>query len=481
MSSNVVSIEGENKRRTTSPFLEIGRSGLRRFSGIVQEEFIPSLRGRGAVRIYNEMRFNDANIGGSLGAMEHTIRRPSWFVDPNGDTNLHLKAAKFLSENTRDMSHSWDELISEVTTMLAFGWAWFEVVYKLRKGDVRDPKRKSMFNDGRVGWRKIALRMQSSFSRWEFDDNGGVQALLQEPAPDFQVRRIPINRSLLFRTRIEGSNPEGRSVLRNVYRSWYIKKNIEELEAIGIERDLIGLPIIKPPEGFDIEDAANADTVTAVRSLLYSLRRDEQDGVFLPPDWEIDLLGSGGSSRRQFDLDKTITRWDKRIAIATLTQAIMLGMDRVGSFALSKSSVDSFFLISIQGYLNLIADVFNRFAVPDLFRHNPEFSSLMLDGELPELVPGKVSAPSLTEIGEYVSKLGAHGFIISDDDLKRDLRRLGDFKESPGRKVQVAGSEKLAGETSETQTTSGETPKRTQPDPAREGTEDSSESNQGGT
>ena len=224
------------------------------------------------------------------------------------------------------MTHTWDDTITDILSFLTYGWAWMEVVNKIRKGESRDPKLNSKYNDGAIGWRKIALRKQNSFFRWDFDDNGDVEAYVQQPAPDYKVRTIPITKSLLFRTRISGGNPEGESILRNAYRSWYIKKNIEELEAIGIERDLIGLPRIRPPEGFDIKADENEGVVQSIHSLLYNLRRDEQDGILLPPNWEIDLLGVGaGGARRQFDLDKVINRWDKRVSVAMLAHAIMLG------------------------------------------------------------------------------------------------------------------------------------------------------------
>ena len=52
-----------------------------------------------------------------------------------------------------------------------------------------------------------------------------------------------MEKCLLFRTQTHKNNPEGRSILRNAYRSWYFKKRIEEIEGVGIERDLAGIPI----------------------------------------------------------------------------------------------------------------------------------------------------------------------------------------------------------------------------------------------
>ncbi len=274
-------------------FVEVGRSGLKRFGGLVQQEFLTTLRGRAGIAVYREMRDNDAVIGASLTILEQTIRKANWFVELKEETQLQKRAGNFLRECTEDMSHTWDDMISEALTMFAFGWAWLEIVYKLRKGDVRDPRRRSKFDDGLVGLRKIVLRMQTSFFRWEFDDNGGIQSMIQNPAPEFKFHDIPISKSILFRTKKDGNNPEGRSLLRNAYRSWFIKKNIEEIEAIGIERDLIGMPVIKPPEGFNIDSKENVNVKTKDQSLLYALRRDEQDVIFLPPGWEIEVMGAG--------------------------------------------------------------------------------------------------------------------------------------------------------------------------------------------
>ena len=432
---NVVQI---NKQASAADFLEVGRSGISRFGGLIYEEFLPILRGKSGVRIYSEMRKNDAVIGACVQAYEQTIRNVEWHVRASEETNEAQAAATFLSESMHDMTHTWDDTITDILSFLTYGWAWMEVVMKVRRGESRNPRLNSKYNDGAVAWRKIALRKQSSFFRWDFDENGDVEAYVQQPAPDFKVRTVPISRSLLFRTRVSAGNPEGESILRNAYRAWYIKKNMEELEAIGVERDLIGLPRIEPPENFDIKAKENKRIVQAIHSLLYNLRRDEQDGIFLPPGWKIDLLGVGaGGARRQFDLDKIINRWDKRVSVAMLAHAIMLGMDRVGSFALSKSQISDFFLISVQGYLNGIAEVFNRFGIPRLFSLNPKFQALTANDKLPQIVPGHVTAPSLEEIGKYISDVTKSGYLINSADVERELSRLGGFTPPSLRRAEV--------------------------------------------
>lgn len=418
-------------------FSEIGVTGINRFGGRVFEEFLQVLQGRRGAQVYREMRDNDPVIGPTMLAIEQTIRRISWYIIPASGEEptdpLEFKALEFAKSLLNDMSHTWSSFITEVLTMLTFGWTWMEIVYKIRKGNSRDPKTSSRFNDGLIGWRKLAIRSQTTLHEWIFDDNGGIQGMVQQAPPNFEINTIPISKSLLFRTKVEGNNPEGRSLLRNIYRPWFFKKNIEEQEAIGIERDLVGLPIFKPPEDFDIDSTENANVRTFVSKLISNIRRDEQEGILLPPGWDISLLALP-VSRRQFDVDKVINRYDKRIVTAALAQFLMLGMDRVGSFALGKQSND-FFLIATQGYVDSIAEVLNLHAFPGIFRLNPIFHPLIEANRLPKISPGKVSTPKLDELANYLGTLSEQGLIIADDDLRAELLRIGGFDEAHDRKI----------------------------------------------
>ena len=165
---------------------------------------------------------------------------------------------------------------------------------------------------------------------------------------------------------------------------------------------------------------------------------------------EIELLGTGsGGARRQFDLDKTITRWDKRISVSLLANAIMLGMDRVGSFALSKSQIDNFFLMSVQGYLSSIAETFNRFGVPQLFALNPRFRSTVAEGKLPTIEPGRVTAPSLEELGTFIEAATKSGYLIKNEDVLQEMLQIGGFGTPSVRRTEVvteAGSRSSPGE-----------------------------------
>src|SRR5437016_1603691 len=75
-----------------------------------------------------------------------------------------------------------------------------------------------------------------------------IELLIRQVTWDTEpVTEIPIEKSLLFRTTSARGNPEGRSALRGAFTSWYYLKRIREYEAIGIERDLAGMPTFGVP------------------------------------------------------------------------------------------------------------------------------------------------------------------------------------------------------------------------------------------
>ncbi|MCB6614658.1 hypothetical protein LI127_15610, partial [Anaerostipes hadrus] len=74
------------------------------------------------------------------------------------------------------------------------------------------------------------IRSQDSLYQWEYDDEDNLIGMTQMPPPNFGLYTIPLEKAIHFRTRSRKGNPEGRSILRNAYRSWYFKKGIQEFE-----------------------------------------------------------------------------------------------------------------------------------------------------------------------------------------------------------------------------------------------------------
>lgn len=412
---------------------EIGRIGQNRYGGIIREEFLPELQGLKGIRTYREMADNDDTIGAILFAIKMLIRHATWSVEPQGDTAKDHEAAEFVESCMNDMEgQTWTDFISECLSFLTYGWSLHEIVYKRRMGKNRNPQTNSRYSDGLIGWQKLPIRAQETLYQWEYDDKDNLIGMTQQPPPDYGTYTIPMSKALLFRTESNKDNPEGRSILRNAYRSWYFKRRIQEIEAIGIERDLAGLPVFHVPEGVDIWNSHDEEMVkinAALTGMVKNIRRDEYEGLVLPAGYEFELVSTGGS--RQFDTNSIIERYDTRIAMTVLADFLMLGHQQVGSFALSSDKTEMF-STAIGAFLDVICEVFNNKAIPMLIDMNGEHFDGITD--YPTMEHGEVEDVDVKELAEFINNMVGAGIIVPDADLEdyvREIAKLPDKVERP--------------------------------------------------
>ncbi len=413
------------KKATSTDFAEVGSTGLQVNGGVVTQDFLRQLQGRAGSAVYKEMAENHPVIGATLSAIEMLFRSVEWTVEPSdSDDQRSIDEAEFVASCMGDMSSSWQDFISSVLGFLVYGYSFHEIVYKRRDGRTDDGT-SSRFDDGRIGWRKMPLRSQETITEWVFDSTGGIEGAIQQDPSTGSTVFLPIDRCLLFRTTTRMNNPQGRSILRSAYVSWYYQKRIIGIEAIGIERDLAGMPVALVPPQLLSDSATSAETaaLSAIKEIVRNIRRDEQDGLVFPlaydPDtgnlaYDIKLMSTGG--RRQFDTNQIIARYDTRIAMTMLSDFLLVGHDRIGAQALSVSKIE-LFQDSISAYLANMADVLNSYAIPRLMRING-----VSDDLAPTISYTAPRAPDLDTISNYVSKLTTSGAMIPDDQLDDYLR-----------------------------------------------------------
>ena len=144
--------------------------------------------------------------------------------------------------------------LQNVASSYTYGFSVHEKVYRKRyKGSG------SRYNDGLVGWKKLPIRSQDTISGWIFDETGrdlvGVEQDLSlvnnygrysslAAANNGNTITIPRKKFMLFRVNPERDNPEGNSLLKTVYLSWKYRTAIEEQEAIGVVRNMVGTPCV---------------------------------------------------------------------------------------------------------------------------------------------------------------------------------------------------------------------------------------------
>lgn len=412
---------------------EIGVTGLKHDQGVIREEWVRALDGPNGVRIYEEMQL-DPIVGSMLWAIYTELRRVGFNVEPADETPEAEEAADFVEGCLEDMSSPLEDVISEALTMLPFGWSYHEIVYKVRQGHVAgQPGKSSKFKDGKLGWRKLPIRAQETLRRWEMDDEGGIAGMVQviDAEPD---RTIPVEKALLFRPEAHKNNPQGRSCLRSSYPAWYVRRRLQEMEAIGIERDLVGVPKIGVP-GEWLSANATAEqqaAVDAYRRIGEQARMDEQACLIWPRTLDpngnelitFELMASPGA--KQVDIGPVVQRYNTEILMTLMADVILVGHNTTGTFALANQKYRAFER-SLESFMRSIAAVFNRHAIPRLLHLND------IDPELaPKLVFEDIEDQDLDILGKFITALyGAGAPLFPNQELEAWLYRAAGMPWTP--------------------------------------------------
>jgi len=348
---------------------ELGVTNPRRVGATLYEDFLPQLNGRKAAGVYREMAENDATIGAILFAVEQLVRQVDWSVESDDDATKD-----FLEQNLEDLPVGWNDFIAAALSEITYGWSLFEIVYAMR--------------DGKVWWDKFGFRTQSSLHEWKLTDTGELEAFVQALAGG-QTVAIPAEKCIHFRTSTAEGRPEGRSWLRRAYRSWHIKRRVEEYSAIGVSRDLNGVPLGRLPADALLAGSGNAE-YDVMKELVTGLKVDELAGVMLPSDrdeagnfiFDLELLSTSG--RPKIDSLAMVRMLAMDIASVMLAQFIGLGRDTVGSRALAEPQQEMF-QTALSALLDSIEEQFHRQATERLLAINGLESGRIVHGEIRDL------------------------------------------------------------------------------------------------
>ena len=384
---------------------EVGFPGLNVQGGIVYDEWDRRLKSRKLkMEQYREM-VDDATVSALLTAFDALMRSTDKHINPADSSPAAVEWADFVTECFDNMRGSWGDLHSEINTELAYGFSVFEIVYTAR-------------DDGKVGWLDWSPRSQDTVQEWVYDTDGrDITAFVQMAPPKYQRVTVPLDRCIHFKTRRRNENPEGASILRAAYDSYYNLKHIKRIEAIGIQRELVGVPYMRLPSSV-IE---NATMVQSYIDAAVSLSRDEQAVVIMPSDtdengndlYTFQLANTGG--QRAIDTDPVIARYERMILRSSLADFLTLGDGGGGSYALGVSRAD-LFENNVQAILDSQADTINDQAIRVLCEINSCPPDLIPTLEFDRVPSGRAMA-----FAETFAKIAPTGAV---DTSSEEVRRI---------------------------------------------------------
>lgn len=329
---------------------EMANLGLKVFGGVTQDELKRELNFPNSLTTYKEMSIHSA-INAPLTLFENIISKATWIYKPPIDaTEQEKNQARIINSMMKDMEQPWSEFVRDALSSNIFGFSVHEKVYRKRY-----KSNGSLYDDGIIGWKKLPIRAQESIQKFIFSDDGNevigvkqVLSSLHDPYGRFASRLnnevvLPRSKFLLFRTGKHRGDPFGKSPLRDAYLAWRFLTALEEMEATGVAKDLVGLPILYLPAQYLAADAP--PEVQAIRqyyeNAMRNLQMNQQSAMILPqifdPEskqamFKLDLLSVDG--KKSFDISKIKEYYKNLIFTSLFSDVLLLGTSSTGSFAL---------------------------------------------------------------------------------------------------------------------------------------------------
>ena len=337
-------------------------------------------------------------MAATLAAIKLPIRSAGWTIrEPDKASPIEKEATELARECFLEELDI-DAIVRNALLMLDFGVAVHEDCW---------------YVDGnRVRIKKLAPRLPLTFFRWLCTEEGGdLGALDQMGYKGSQYVHVttPANKLAVFTFEQEGQNYAGRSLLRAMYKNWYMKSNLEKVDAIACERNGMGIPYAEMGPDAKVEDRK-----TAI-GWLSALSAHEKAAILLPPGWKFGLQGVTGAVR---DLQPSIQYHNLQISMAGLAMFMNLGQTNRGARSLGETLAD-FFQMSVMATANQIARTISLTSLKRLVDFNfPGVKSY------PVLTPTEIGSIKFDSVVAALSSLaGSVDVIQPDDDLEAWMRK----------------------------------------------------------
>jgi phage gp29-like protein len=392
---------------------QFGQSGTLIFQGIITlEEYNLELTGWNGIDIYDKMRRSDGTVRAALLVCKLPIIAAKWFIDPASqspeDLMIQQWVAKQLFENL-----NWKHTIEEMLTEFEFGFYVGELLYK---SDVFEGKTY-------IGLDEIASRKQRTIFSWvtQFDQQGVTQIV-----PSGGTLSIPREKLVYITHQKEGDNFAGLSLLRPAYKHWYIKKGVEEIDAMALEKQGLGILTITTPQQATEEDKNLA------RQAAQNSRANQAGYIEAPEGFLFDFMDmKAGTLRNPVD---TLLYHDRQILKVVLAQFVELGNSvgkGSGSRAVAESQSD-FFMDALEAEADNLEASIQKDVIERLVRIN--FGDNVA---IPKLDHAPLGDPNIQVLSAAINQLVLNGTIttdLADEQYIRELMNL-PFKDADAEAV----------------------------------------------
>lgn len=414
------------KRPRSSPFKEIGGSGTSVMGGYVETfEKDPRLAGSNRYKTIHDMVINTSIVAAGTRQFLNLLAKPKWSVEPkkeNGSDTATAEAqelADFVDEVLNDCVTSWYRVVRKAGLYLFQGFGIQEWTAKRR-------------DDGKIGFQDIESRPWQTIERWDVDAQGTVMGVIQRPAMG-DICYIPREKILYLVDDTLTDSPEGIGIFRHCVPDANTLARYKELEMMGFERDMRGIPVGKAPMAKLKEMVSNGQikeedydaALAPLRKFVQMQAKGKATGIIMDSDvydgmtgdgeqptaqakWGIELLtGTPGSSP---ELNLAVDRLTASLARLIGIEGILLGSGSGGSFALSKDKSSNLYL-NVQSCLGCVVEAVNRDLIGALWTLNGFDDALK-----PKCKTEEVAFKDIEQIVATLTGMAQAGAVLAPDD-----------------------------------------------------------------
>lgn len=434
---------GPARTRRVSPTSTIGAPGFANFGGYIQQnERDRRLVGRSKWRLYSNLIANIDIVHAGIRFYVNILSKAKWKLVPPeiedaARAELAQEYADLIDDILNNMETPWERVVRRAGMSRYLGFSIQEWTAKRR-------------DDGVIGFKDIAPRGQRTIERWDTNEIGDVLGVIQRAPQDQREIYLPRSKLVYIVDDTIDDNPEGLGILRGIVETSDHYRRLRQLEGLGFETNLAGIPIGEAPiEELNrrVVETAGSDnpyTEADMRADLEALTelvsnpvrksntgllidsatyRDEggdRDNPTQVKKWDFRLLQ--GSPESQRFIGDAIIRSERQIARVLGVEVILVG-DFSGSRALSEDKTNNLRAIIDSNLLEL-AEAFKKDIIETIFRLNgwdmelmPEFSTESVqDADIERMLQMSTALQRLSLAGAPISR---------NDDVVNDVLDTG--------------------------------------------------------
>ena len=342
-------------RRKVRPTETVGAPGMAVFGGFVQEtEKDGALIDRERYRTFSEILVNTSIAAAGTRYFLNLIAGASWTFEPS-DADVDGRFAELAEEMlTDDPSTPWHRIVRRAAMYRFYGFSVQEWTARRR-------------DDGLLTYADVAPRAQMTIERWDIDDNGIVNGIVQRNPQNSQELYLPREKVVYMVDDTLSDSPTGLGLFRHIVAPARRLERYEQLEGFGFETDLRGIPIGRGPftelarmvTSGEITQEQRIQAEAPIRDFIKNHIKGPKLGMLLDSityqttdekgapssqkQWDVELLkGSPGSLKENA---AAIERLNREIARTLGVEGLLIGGDGTGSLALSQDKSQNLFLI----------------------------------------------------------------------------------------------------------------------------------------